>query len=136
MIEMIKAGSDGTTECYAVEDDKSERYEELHKEGFREFVPMPKPEDVEEGQMLEAEYEERNDRIVERWRKRVDKSKVETKIATLQEQLSSSDYKVIKSYEYALTGKPLPYDTESLHSRRQRLREQIAELKREINEDA
>ncbi len=50
------------------------------------------------------------------------------RIAALKEQLSNTDYKVTKCYEYSLVGIELPYDIEALHSERQALRDQINEL--------
>jgi len=46
----------------------------------------------------------------------------------LKLQLSSTDYKIIKCYEYQLAGKELPYNVISLHMERQALREKINEI--------
>ena len=49
-------------------------------------------------------------------------------IEELQSQLSESDYKIIKCYEYALAGLDLPYDVVKLHEERQLLRDKINRL--------
>ena len=49
-------------------------------------------------------------------------------IATLKETLQSSDYQIIKCYEYALNDLDLPYDVSELHLGRQALRDQINQL--------
>lgn len=49
-------------------------------------------------------------------------------IAALKETLKSSDYQIIKCYEYALNDLDLPYDVAELHLGRQALRDQINEL--------
>lgn len=49
-------------------------------------------------------------------------------IAALKETLQSSDYQIIKCYEYAMNDLDLPYDVSELHLGRQALRDQINEL--------
>lgn len=49
-------------------------------------------------------------------------------IDELKKKITATDYKVIKCHEYALVGKPLPYDIEALHAERQALRDRINEL--------
>ena len=39
-------------------------------------------------------------------------------IKAFEEKLASSDYKIIKCYEYALAGLDLPYDIQDLHTER------------------
>ena len=46
----------------------------------------------------------------------------------LKKQLESTDYKIIKCYEYQLAGLELPYDVAELHQERQLLRDLINEL--------
>lgn len=52
----------------------------------------------------------------------------EEQIAELKEQLTATDYKVTKCYEYGLAGLTLPYDISALHIERQAIRDQINEL--------
>ena len=49
-------------------------------------------------------------------------------IEELKQQLSDTDYKIIKCYEYQMAGIPLPYDIQALHTERQAVRDKIAEL--------
>lgn len=53
---------------------------------------------------------------------------VEEQITALKEQLSSTDYKIIKCSEASLVGEELPYDISALHVERQTIRSQINEL--------
>lgn len=53
---------------------------------------------------------------------------VEEQIAALKEQLSATDYKIIKCSEASLVGEELPYDITALHAERQAIREQINAL--------
>ena len=49
-------------------------------------------------------------------------------IDKLKQQLSDSDYKVIKNMEAQLINEELPYDSVTLHAERQALRDKINEL--------
>ena len=51
-------------------------------------------------------------------------------IDNLKNKLSSTDYKIIKCYEYSLAGLDIPYDIISLHQKREELRNQIRELEK------
>lgn len=53
-------------------------------------------------------------------------------IKSLKFQLTSTDYQIIKCYEYSLAGLDLPYDIQTLHTKREAIREQIRELENEI----
>ncbi len=53
------------------------------------------------------------------------------KIRKLKEQLSATDYKVIKCAECQLLGEEMPYDVAELHAERQALRDQINQLEKE-----
>lgn len=46
----------------------------------------------------------------------------------LKDELSATDYKIIKCSEYNLAGSALPYDIAELHATRQALRDRINEL--------
>lgn len=61
------------------------------------------------------------------------KSEIMQQIAALKETLESSDYQIIKCYEYALNNLTLPYDVAALHEERQALRDQINELEKQMN---
>lgn len=50
------------------------------------------------------------------------------KTRELKKFLSSTDYKIIKYYEYICAGLDAPYDISTLHSNREALREQIRVL--------
>jgi hypothetical protein len=53
---------------------------------------------------------------------------IEPILEELKAKLDGTDYKVIKCYEYQLTGLELPYDIVELHAERQTIREQINAL--------
>lgn len=61
--------------------------------------------------------------------------KFETKQKIMQDEaeLSFTDYKIIKCYEYSLVGEDSPYDIVELHAERQALRDEINALQTEID---
>ena len=46
-------------------------------------------------------------------------------IAMLKAELAETDYKIIKCYEYQLSGLELPYNIAELHAERQAIRDRI-----------
>ena len=52
----------------------------------------------------------------------------EVTVEEVEEELSSTDYKIIKCSEAQLVGEELPYDITALHAERQAIRDQINEL--------
>ncbi len=57
---------------------------------------------------------------------------LESKISDLKNLLTSSDYKIIKEYEYSLVNKESEYDMDTLHKERQLLRDEINKLEEEL----
>lgn len=53
------------------------------------------------------------------------------KIAELKNQLSATDYKIIKCAECQLLGAEMPYDVAELHAERQAIRDEINSLEQE-----
>lgn len=62
------------------------------------------------------------------WELKINKEQKFNEITVLKQQLSESDYKVIKNMEAQLVNKELPYDSVALHAERQMLRDKINEL--------
>lgn len=52
----------------------------------------------------------------------------QAEIIRLKDELTATDYKIIKCSEYQLAGQILPYDIAELHATRQALRDRINEL--------
>lgn len=53
---------------------------------------------------------------------------VRQQVEALENELSKTDYKVIKAYEASLIGKQVPYDFNQVHADRQALRDKINSL--------
>ncbi len=85
---------------------------------YREPQPIP----IEEPSAEELAEQKKQAQILEK----------ENEIDVLKKQLSSSDYKFSKMYEYSLIGKSTEYNADALHMERQALRDRINELQEEI----
>lgn len=59
-------------------------------------------------------------------------SQLTAQIADIKARIAASDYKVIKTYEYALLGEQTGYDMEAVHAERQALRDQINTLETQL----
>lgn len=57
-----------------------------------------------------------------------EKERTLREISRLVSELSNTDYKIIKCFEYQLAGLEVPYDITELHATRQALRDKINEL--------
>lgn len=76
------------------------------------YVPTPE----------EVEFQKKQEQI----------SDVKSQLSALKNLLTSTDYKIIKKYEYSLVDKESEYDINDLHSERQTLRDQINVLEQEL----
>lgn len=61
-------------------------------------------------------------------------SQMTAQINDLKDRIAASDYKIIKTYEYALLGEQTEYDIEEVHAERQALRDQINSLETQLAE--
>ena len=59
---------------------------------------------------------------------------INAQINAIKEQIRSTDYQIIKSYEYSLVGKETEYDIVALHTERQAQRDQINALQEQLAE--
>lgn len=75
------------------------------------------PEDVELTEEQKADMELRRQL-----------AELNSRIVDLKNQISATDYRVLKTYEYSLIGKDAGYDIEALHEQRQMLRDEINNL--------
>ena len=67
-------------------------------------------------------------KIIWKSKKEIETEKIMAKIEALKNQLDETDYMIIKASEYQLLGLEIPYDMESLHAKRQVVRDKINEL--------
>lgn len=120
--DCIHAMDNGEYESYTTLYRQGDGWYELSNDGsvYEEVAPV-QPEDLTEEEKAEQE------RLQEIFT-------VQSQISRLKEQITATDYQVIKTYEYSLVGKESEYDIETLHAERQSLRDQINELEKQLAE--
>lgn len=92
-------------------------------EVYQEPEPIPEPEPAPEPTPEEQAERERQEKIMA----------LQEEISTLKMQIDSTDYKIIKSYEYSQVGLKTEYDMEELHQERQEIRDEINVLEEKLN---
>lgn len=118
---------------YADNEDR-ELINQMVADGFKIYVEeQPQTIQLSEFQSQELRYRDEGFQIVGYY-EIIDNNpeRIVAEINRLKSELTATDYQVIKSYEYTLTGQPLPYDLTGLHSERQLLRERIRELEQKF----
>lgn len=112
-----------TTLYQSFEDSK--RHYKLSNDGSVYIAPEPTPEPepyvpTEE----ELKLQEKKQKI----------DNLNSQISSLKDQLTASDYKIIKAYEYFLVDKEIEYDIDVVHTERDDLRKQVNALEQELHE--
>lgn len=92
-------------------------------EVYQEPEPIPEPEPAPEPTPEEQAERERQEKITE----------LQGEIGALKMQIDSTDYKIIKAYEYSQVGLETEYDMAELHQERQELRDEINALEEKLN---
>lgn len=59
--------------------------------------------------------------------------KIQEEIKEFKENLESTDYQIIKCFEYSMLNIDMPYDLEKLHTERQTMRDKINALEETLN---
>lgn len=115
------------TTCAAGDD--QEVVLQILNDGFKLYDENSEKPEIGQFQAISPVYRETEDTIYLYWEV-IDHNpeKIKAEISILQEELNSTDYRIIKSYEYSLAGQEIPYDLDRLHKDRQRLRDRIGEL--------
>ncbi len=128
-MQLAKLDNGQLTSTYADDEDR-ELINLMVADGFKIYTEEEAPAIVlSDFQSLELKYRDEDFQIVGYYEV-VDDSpeKVAAEIERLKSELTSTDYQIIKSYEYTLADKPSPYDISALHSQRQAIRNRINEL--------
>lgn len=128
-MQLAKLDNGQLITTYADDEDK-DIINQMVADGFKIYVEeQPQTIQLSEFQSQELRYRDEGFQIIGYYEV-VDNSpdRITTEIDRLKSELTATDYQIIKSYEYALTEQPLPYDLTNLHSERQLLRNRINEL--------
>ncbi len=120
---------DGQPVSTCADEEDTDLIAQLLADGFKPYDDSTERPVVDGLQSAIAVYREDADRIVLEWEVvEACPEKIAAEIARLQALLASTDYQVIKSYEYTLARQRLPYNVDSLHADRQAIRDRITEL--------
>ena len=116
-----------TTTC--IPDDDPDTLAMILADGFKPYDDSAEQLIVGEFQAAVATYNENGKQITLKWKVvKNSPEKIAVEIARLQSELAATDYQVIKTYEYEMTGKKSPYDITTIHADRQAMRDRITEL--------
>lgn len=132
-MQLAKLDNGKLITTYADDQDK-DIINQMVTDGFKIYVEeQPQVIQLSEFQSQERRYRDEGFQIVGYY-EIIDNNpeRIVAEINRLKSELTATDYQIIKSYEYALTGQPLPYDLTDLHSERQLLRERIRELEQKF----
>lgn len=130
-MELAKILEDGSIDLRCCDYREGARMTRLRESGYLDFVPSERPQ-CATGYFAQDSFKIVDGKIVQSWEIKVDDNYTKTVINDLKEQLSESDYKIIKCYESSLIGETLPYDIEALHVERQAIRDEINRLEATI----
>lgn len=128
-MQLAKLDNGQLVTTYADDQDK-DIINQMVADGFKIYMEeQPQTVQLSEFQSQELRYRDEGFQIVGYY-EIIGNSpeRIIAEIDRLKSELTATDYQVIKSYEYTLTGQPLPYDLTELHSERQLLRNRINEL--------
>jgi hypothetical protein len=103
--------------------------EKLKSSGWIEVIKTEPPQiNNDYTNIIESIYENENGDLILKYNVSYNKTKIQEYINSFKQQLSDSDYKVIKNMEAQLINEEPPYDSITLHNERQVLRDKINEL--------
>lgn len=98
--------------------------DKLFEDGYKEFIFSKQPE-TREGEIAVISFEDIGGKIYQKWDVVIDVDHYNNLIISKKNELSNTDYKVIKCYEAFMCGEDFPYDINGLRIVRQRLRNEI-----------
>lgn len=64
-----------------------------------------------------------------------EREQLEQEVRNLECDLRSTDYEIIKAYEYEKCGMKAPYDIDAVHKERQSQRDRINEIQKMLSEE-
>jgi hypothetical protein len=126
-MELAKILEDGTVDVRSCDAQLGALMAQLRNAGFLDYVPSEQPT-CESGYKAVDSFVVENGKVVQSWTIEIDTEMIQNQINELEIQLSATDYKVTKCWEYSLVGEELPYDIATLHAERQAIRDEINRL--------
>ena len=99
--------------------------------GYKDLIVVPYEGKIEEYEMLNPKFSEEENQITQTYEKIVSKQLINEIILNLKNQLSSTDYIIIKAYEAKVMMQDAPYSDEFMTKtieERQKMRDEINRL--------
>ena len=118
-------------ENYPLDNGEYESYTTLYRQGEGWFELSNDGSVYEEPEPIET-HEPTEEELAEQ-AKQERKRQLVSEIGCLKKQIESTDYQIIKAYEYSLVGLETDYDIAALHRSRQAIRDQINTLQAEYD---
>ncbi len=118
-------------ENYPLDNGEYESYTTLYRQGEGWFELSNDGSAYEEPEPVEV-HEPTEEELAEQ-AKQEQKRQLVSEIDCLKRQIESTDYQIIKAYEYSLVGLETDYDIADLHRSRQNIRDQINALQAEYD---
>ena len=105
------------------------RVEQLKKQGWKEVIDCERPKIEDEYHKIESQVNENeNGDYYMTYSVVALPEKIHREIERFKQQLTNTDYKVVKNMEALQCGLELPYEPNALHNERQAIRDKINEL--------
>lgn len=121
-------------EDYPLDNGEYESYTTLYRQGYGWYELSNDGSVYQEVAPVQQEPRELTEEEKAELERQKEIADICSQISNLKAQISDTDYKVIKAYEYSLVGMLTDYDMEALHQSRQSLRDQINELETQLAE--
>ena len=130
-MELAKILSDGTIDLRYCSPTNGSRVTELRNAGFLDFVASDPPK-CDVGYITKDSFAIVDGKVVQSWETKIDPETIKAQIDELKQQLSATDYKVIKYYEFVIADDNCEayadYEMKKLHEERQAIRAEINRL--------
>lgn len=100
---------------------------------YKDLIVIPYEGKIEEYEMLNPKFSDEENQVTQTYEKVVSKQLVKEIIASLKNQLSSTDYIIIKAYEAKVMMQDAPYSDEFMTKtteERQKIRDEINRLEK------
>ena len=130
-ILLAKIDENGIIDTRRCQHLQGEYITKLRNAGYLDFVPSEQPR-CDAGYIAKDSFTIVDGKVVQSWETKIDTETIETQIDKLKQQLSATDYKVIKYYEFVIADDNCEayadYEMKKLHEERQAIRAEINRL--------
>lgn len=116
--------------CISMREASESKREELFDQGWKPIDTAHPGIECGENETIRAVPFDAGEKISFTYEKVIDKKAIQRNINDLIKEVAATDYQVRKCQEYALVGKPIPYDIQAIHTEAEAIRIKIRELEK------